>query len=66
MEQMAVTLDAVCLAARIILESGGETYRAEETVERMSRGLQIPQVDVLALPTGLMLTLEAEEGSTIL
>ena len=65
MDQIAVTLDAVCLAARIILESGGETHRAEETVERMSRGLKIPQVDVLALPTGLMLTLEPEEGSTI-
>lgn len=65
MDQIAVTLDAVCLAARIILESGGETYRAEETVERMCRGLKIPQVDVLALPTGLMLTLESEEGSTI-
>ena len=65
MEQMAVTLDAVCLAARIILESGGETYRAEETVERMCRGWQVPQVDVLALPTGLMLTLEPEDGSTI-
>ncbi len=65
MEGIAVTLDAVCLAARIVLESGGETYRAEETVERMCRGLGIPQVDVLALPTGLMLTLEPEEGSTI-
>jgi len=65
MDQIAVTLDAVCLAARIILESGGETYRAEETVERMCRGLQVPQVDVLALPTGLMLTLEPEAGSTM-
>lgn len=65
MEGIAVTLDAVCLAARIILESGGETYRAEETVERMCRGLGIPQVDVLALPTGLMLTLEPEAGNTI-
>ncbi|MBR1585063.1 MAG: threonine/serine exporter family protein [Clostridia bacterium] len=65
MDRIAVTLDAVCLAARIILESGGETYRAEETVERMCRGLQVPGVDVLALPTGLMLTLEMEEGSTL-
>ena len=65
MEQIAVTLDAVCLAARIILESGGETYRAEETVERMCRGLKVPNVDVLALPTGLMLTLEPEEGHTL-
>ncbi|MBQ9264086.1 MAG: threonine/serine exporter family protein [Clostridia bacterium] len=65
MDSIAVTLDAVCLASRIILESGGETYRAEETVERMCQGLGVPQVDVLALPTGLMLTLETAEGGTI-
>lgn len=65
MDALTVTLDAVCLASRIILESGGETYRAEETVERMCRGLKVPEVDVLALPTGLMLTLETEEGNTI-
>ena len=29
MDNMAVTLDAICLASKIILESGGETYRAE-------------------------------------
>ena len=60
MEAIPITLDAVCLAAQIILESGGETYRAEETVEKMCQGLQVPQVDVLALPTGLMLTLSLE------
>jgi len=66
MEKIAVVLEAVGLAAQIILESGGETYRAEETVERMCRGFGYPQVDVLALPTGLMLTLtpEGENGIT--
>ena len=64
MDAMTPTLDAVCLAARIILENGGETYRAEETVERMCRGLNVPLVDVLALPTGLMLTLETADEKT--
>lgn len=57
MDGITETLDAVCLAARIVLENGGETYRAEDTVLRMCRGLGISKVDVLALPTGLMLTL---------
>lgn len=57
MAEMDVMLDTVCLAARIILESGGETYRAEETVEHMCKGFRMQHVDVLALPTGLMLTL---------
>ena len=65
MEALSTTLDAVCLASEIILESNGETYRAEETVERMCQGLNIPQVDVLALPTGLMLTLTLADDNTI-
>lgn len=66
MDSITATLDAVCLASQIILESGGETYRAEETVERMCQGLGIKRVDVLALPTGLMLTLTLDaEDNTI-
>lgn len=65
MESFDTTLDAVCLASRIILESGGETYRAEETVEKMCQGLHIPHVEVLALPTGLMLTLMTEDGASV-
>ena len=65
MDSMTTTLDAVCLASQLILENGGETYRAEETVERMCRGPGIPRVDVLALPTGLMLTLTLDEDRTI-
>ena len=53
---MEETLEAVCLASQMILESGGETYRAEETVEKMCQGLGVRHVEVLALPTGLMLT----------
>ena len=64
MEAIVTALDAVCLASQMILESGGETYRAEETVERMCRGLGIPQVDVLALPTGLMLTVTLSDENT--
>jgi len=63
MEPISVMLDAICLASQIILESGGETYRAEETVERMCRGLHIPNVDVLALPTGLFVTVYLEDGT---
>ncbi len=65
MNSVTITLDAVCLASQMILESGGETYRAEETVEKMCQGLGVPRVDVLALPTGLMLTLTLEEENTV-
>jgi len=65
MEKVSQVLDAVCLAAQIILECGGETYRAEDTVERMCKGLGVPKVDVLALPTGLMLTLALGEEKSL-
>lgn len=64
MDALSTTLDAVSLASQIILENGGETYRAEETVERMCQGLGIPRVDVLALPTGLMLTVTLADDTT--
>lgn len=62
MADMNVMLDAVCLAARIVLENGGETYRAEETVEHMCKGFGISKADVLALPTGLTLTIAKGDG----
>lgn len=62
MAEMDVMLDAVCLAARIMLENGGETYRAEETVEHMCKGFHIQNADVLALPTGLIVTLSGDDG----
>ncbi len=62
MEHIASILDAVCLAARIILESGGETYRAEESAERMCRGLGVSHAEVVALPTSLMLMVDAPDG----
>ena len=65
MQDINLKLDAVCLATRLILESGGETYRAEETAEKMCRGFGITSVDVLALPTGATITIRTEDGSTM-
>lgn len=46
-------IELLCLAARIVLESGGETYRVEETVRRMAAGLGLTGVNVVAFPTSL-------------
>lgn len=46
-------IELLCLAARIVLESGGETYRVEETVRRMAEGLGLRGVNVVAFPTSL-------------
>lgn len=45
------------MAARIILENGGETYRAEDTCERISNAMGIDEVNAIALPTGFFVNL---------
>ena len=40
------------LAGRIILENGGETYRAEDTVTRMAQAMGMTEVDVFGIPSG--------------
>lgn len=46
-------IELLCLAARIVLESGGETYRVEETVRRMAESLGLSGVNVVAFPTSI-------------
>ena len=43
-------------AGQIILESGGETYRAEETCNAICLSHGMKRSDCFALPTGIMLT----------
>ena len=43
----------ICLAAQMVLENGGETYRVEETAMRMAGGLGLDDVNVVAFPTSI-------------
>lgn len=49
------------LSAQIILENGGETYRAEDTVIFIGRSLGY-DTEVLSFPTGIIITLADEEN----
>lgn len=53
------------LAALIILESGGETSRAEETATILCRSAGREEAEVLAFPTGILLTVERPDGSKV-
>ena len=55
-------LKALCLAGRIILENGGETYRAEDTVLRMACALGLKDPNVFAVPSGLFISFTDETG----
>ena len=58
-------MDALQLAGKIIMENGGETYRAEETINRMGRGFGLKQVDSFAVPSGLFISYKNEGGEPV-
>ena len=49
-------MNTLQLAGKIIMETGGETYRAEETINRMGAGFGLEQVDSFAVPSGLFIS----------
>lgn len=49
------------LAGQIMLESGGEIYRVEDTVQRICESVLFEQVDVMAIPTGIFISLETPD-----
>ena len=55
-QDTSACMDALQLAGQIIMESGGETYRAEETVCRMGEGFGLSQVESFAVPSGLFIS----------
>jgi len=57
-----VGLDSAALAARTILESSGETYRAEDTALRMCAAYGLEDAQVMAFPTGFTLSATTREG----
>lgn len=56
-------MQALQLAGRIIMENGGETYRVEETVTRMGRAFGLNHVESFAVPSGVFVSYENEDGT---
>ncbi len=48
-------------AGELMMKSGAEIYRVEDTITRICKACQIPYVEVFATPTGIFLSLD--EGS---
>ena len=44
-------------AGKIMLQSGGETYRVEETITRMCQSFDIDNVDAFASPTAVIVSI---------
>lgn len=54
-------METACLAAQMMLTAGGEIYRVEETVTRICEPFAFSRVNVLAIPTGIFISLEADD-----
>lgn len=67
-EGMSSAIDEVMVviikAGAIMLQSGAETYRVEDTVVRLGLALGMARVEPFAMPTGLIVTLEDRNGFT--
>ncbi len=61
-DRTTLLIDTAVLAAVIILENGGETFRAEETASRICSAAGKPDAEVLAFPTGVIITVKEENG----
>lgn len=57
-------LIAASLAGKIILESGGEIYRVEQTIDHICRAYGIPECESYATPTTIMASIVGENGRT--
>ncbi|MFZ2256875.1 MAG: threonine/serine exporter family protein [Clostridiaceae bacterium] len=64
MNNEAIIKSAI-LAGKIILEAGGETYRVEDTMNRILSAYGIVNAQSFVTPTGIMMSGEHADGSTI-
>ena len=55
-------IKVLTLAGQIILENGGETYRAEDTIFRMAKAMGLQEPDAFGVPSGLFISFTDEEG----
>lgn len=52
-------------AGRIILESGGETYRVEETINRLLASFGAASAESFVTPTGIMVSMTDAQGEIV-
>ena len=55
-------MEALQTAAQLIMEHGGETFRAEETVRRMGECFGLRQVESFAVPSGVIISFRTKEN----
>lgn len=51
-----LAIDCCLLAGRLMMEAGAETYRVEDTMERMAETQKLPSIQSFVTPTGIIFT----------
>src|SRR5699024_8265133 len=65
MEQQAIS--RVCLlAGKIMLESGAETYRVEDTMVRIAKAFEMENAQAYATPTPIMFAIDMSETANFI
>lgn len=54
-------MEVSLLAGKIMLQSGGETYRVEDTMNRIARSCALSEAHSYVTPTGIFLSIQGEE-----
>ncbi|WP_027108074.1 threonine/serine exporter family protein [Lacticigenium naphthae] len=60
--QVADILDVCIAAGRVMLANGAETYRVEDTLQRIAKSYNLHYVNVFVVPTAIILTVQGEDG----
>src|SRR3954470_16910558 len=60
-EQTYEIMEVCLLAGKIMLQSGGETYRVEDTMVRIAASFGIEKTHSYVTPTGIIFSAEGEE-----
>ncbi|WP_100332563.1 threonine/serine exporter family protein [Bacillus xiapuensis] len=61
LEEKYDIVDVSLLAGKIMLESGAETYRVEDTMTRIAQAFGIQEAHSYVTPTGIMFSIETKE-----
>lgn len=59
-----LVLDAAALAGEILLESGAEIFRVEDTIYRIAAAYGVEEAEAFVLSSGIFLTSEGEGRNT--
>lgn len=60
-ENYKLLLDTAVLAGEVMLQSGAETYRVEDTMDRILQTSKLENIEAFALMTGIVVTLDGPQ-----